>query len=98
MGSNSLSQADEYDPVVIGSGVGGLATALAAVESGMSVAVLEKDKMIGGGTCLSHGGLWAGCNHIAKSQGIEDSRGAVVAEREKNKVRTGSAALIAHLS
>jgi len=76
--SKSPSPAGEYDLVVIGSGVGGLATALAAVESGMSVAVLEKDKMIGGGTCLSYGGLWAGCNHIAKGQGIEDSPEAVM--------------------
>jgi len=75
--SKSPTLASEYDLVVIGSGVAGLATALAAVESGMSVAILEKDKLIGGGTCRSYGGLWAGCNHIAKSQGIEDSRESV---------------------
>ena len=44
----------------------------------MSVAMLEKDHWIGGGTALSHGGLWAGCNHIARRAGIPDSREAVI--------------------
>lgn len=68
----------EYDVVVVGSGAGGLATALAAASAGMSVAVLEKDRLIGGGTALSAGGLWAGCNHLAKAAGLADSRQAVL--------------------
>jgi 3-oxosteroid 1-dehydrogenase len=68
----------QYDVVVIGSGAGGLATALAAADAGMSAVVLEKDRLLGGGTALSAGGLWAGCNHLAKAEGRSDSRQAVL--------------------
>lgn len=69
-----MNPAAEYDVVVVGSGVGGMASALAAAEAGMTVAVLEKDRLVGGGTALSAGGLWAGCNHLAKAEGLADSR------------------------
>ncbi len=39
-----------YDVVVLGSGISGLATALAAHERGLQVLVLEKDDKLGGGT------------------------------------------------
>lgn len=68
----------EYDVVVVGTGIGGMATALAAREAGFSVAVFEKDGLIGGGTCWAHGGIWVGCNHIGKAAGYEDSREAVL--------------------
>src|SRR4051812_39324107 len=68
----------EYDVVVAGSGVGGLGTALAAADAGMSVAVVEKDVLLGGGTALSAGGLWAGCNHLQRAAGLPDSREAVL--------------------
>ena len=66
-----------YDVIVVGSGIAGLSAALAAVESGLSVVVFEKDRLIGGGTALSYGGLWAGCNHLAGAAGIADDRQAV---------------------
>jgi 3-oxosteroid 1-dehydrogenase len=40
----------EYDVVVIGSGVAGLAAALAAAEMGQRVVVYEKAAKLGGGT------------------------------------------------
>ncbi len=43
----------EFDLVVIGGGPGGYATALYGAAAGLSVAVVEKDKM--GGTCLHRG-------------------------------------------
>ena len=44
---------NEFDIVVIGGGPGGYATALYAASAGLSVAVIEKDKV--GGTCLHRG-------------------------------------------
>jgi 3-oxosteroid 1-dehydrogenase len=66
-----------YDVIVAGSGIAGLSAALAAADAGVSVAVFEKDDLIGGGTCLSYGGIWVGCNHLARSAGISDTRDAV---------------------
>ncbi len=44
---------DEFDVVVLGGGSGGYATALRATQLGLSVALVEKDKL--GGTCLHRG-------------------------------------------
>jgi succinate dehydrogenase/fumarate reductase flavoprotein subunit len=68
----------EFDVVVAGSGAGGLGAALAAAEAGLNVVVLEKDRLIGGGTALSAGGLWAGCNHLQRAARLADSRQAVL--------------------
>jgi dihydrolipoamide dehydrogenase len=46
-------EASEFDIVVIGGGPGGYATALYAASAGLSVAVVETDKV--GGTCLHRG-------------------------------------------
>jgi dihydrolipoamide dehydrogenase len=43
----------EFDVVVLGGGSGGYATALRAAQLGLSVALVEKDKL--GGTCLHRG-------------------------------------------
>ena len=45
--------AQQFDVVVLGGGPGGYATALYAASAGLSVAVVEKDKV--GGTCLHRG-------------------------------------------
>ncbi len=49
----SAGGADEFDLVILGGGSGGYAAAFRAAELGMSVALVEKDKL--GGTCLHRG-------------------------------------------
>ena len=72
MASTTRAITLNFDVVVIGSGFGGLATALAAKASGLSTIVLEKSKKIGGGSCHSYGILWVGNNHLQKAAGVDD--------------------------
>jgi glycine/D-amino acid oxidase-like deaminating enzyme len=48
----------EADLLVIGAGIGGLATAGRAAERGSKVVVIEKEKAIGGSAILSGGFFW----------------------------------------
>jgi dihydrolipoamide dehydrogenase len=48
-----MSAEEEFDIVVIGGGPGGYATALYGAAAGLSVAIVERDKV--GGTCLHRG-------------------------------------------
>jgi dihydrolipoamide dehydrogenase len=48
-----VAEANDFDLVVLGGGSGGYAAAFRAAELGMSVALVEKDKV--GGTCLHRG-------------------------------------------
>ncbi len=62
------------DVVVVGSGVAGLAAALALHEMGLRPIVLEKDVKVGGGTTESAGLIWIGDNHLARAAGYRDDR------------------------
>ncbi|KWR69901.1 hypothetical protein RN04_13570 [Arthrobacter sp. W1] len=62
----------EVDLLVIGSGTG-LATALAAKELGLDVAVAEKTKYVGGSTARSGGAFWIPANPVLKREGAVDS-------------------------
>jgi len=48
-----MTETEQYDVVVLGAGSGGYACALRAAELGLSVALVEKDRL--GGTCLHVG-------------------------------------------
>src|SRR3954471_16061814 len=63
----------DCDVLVVGSGAGGLAAAVAAAARGMKVIVAEKDHFVGGTTALSGGFMWVPNNPISKADGIEDS-------------------------
>src|SRR5215470_3404890 len=68
-----------YDVVILGSGIAGLAGALAAHELGLRPVVLEKATALGGGTVHSYGLIWIGQNYLARDAGIADSRDEVLA-------------------
>ncbi len=63
----------EADVVSVGSGIGGLAAAIAASENGLSAIVLEKSGKLGGVTALSVGECWIPGSHVAEQEGIQDS-------------------------
>ncbi|MCB2079233.1 MAG: FAD-dependent oxidoreductase, partial [Novosphingobium sp.] len=63
----------EVDLVSIGSGIGGLSSAITAHDEGLSTVVLERSEQVGGVTALSQGQVWISGNHLARDMGIEDS-------------------------
>lgn len=69
---------DKRDVVVVGSGVGGLATALACAIEGLSVIVLEKSSVIGGTTAWSGGVAWLPGNDQMAALGLPDTRQAAL--------------------
>ncbi len=61
------------DLLVVGSGLGGLATAITAAKSGLSVIIAEKEPLFGGTTARSGGFMWVPCSGPAQRAGIEDN-------------------------
>jgi 3-oxosteroid 1-dehydrogenase len=68
----------EFDLVVVGSGGGGMAAALAAVDAGLSVVVVEKGEKFGGSTSISGGGIWVPNNPTLRKRGHDDSRESIL--------------------
>lgn len=64
------------DVLVIGSGAGGLATAITAKKHGLSVIVIEKEPVFGGTTAFSGGVLWIPGNRHGKANNPADTREA----------------------
>ncbi len=62
----------EYDLLVVGSGAGALAAALRARLAGARVLVVEKDKLWGGTSATSGGGIWIPGSHLAAAVGQPD--------------------------
>jgi succinate dehydrogenase/fumarate reductase flavoprotein subunit len=67
-----------FDVVVVGSGIAGVSTALAARAVGLRPILLEKADKLGGGTSFSMGGIWIGMNHLMLAAGYKDSRDGVL--------------------
>lgn len=66
----------DCDLLVIGSGAGGLSTAVTARKHGLNVLVVEKDSMFGGTTAFSGGVLWIPGNPVSRRANQKDSRDA----------------------
>lgn len=66
----------EVDVLVVGSGAGGLISALVAAKRGASALVIEKSELWGGTSATSGGGIWIPNSHLAQAQGITDSEEA----------------------
>lgn len=66
----------ECDVLVIGSGAGGLSTAITARKHGLDVLVVEKEAQFGSTTAFSGGVLWIPGNPHSVALGIPDTREA----------------------
>jgi succinate dehydrogenase/fumarate reductase flavoprotein subunit len=75
------------DLVVVGSGAGGLSTAITAKKAGLDVVVIEKEAVFGGTTAFSGGVLWIPGNPHCAAAGAKDTRAAA---REYMKNETGA--------
>ena len=64
---------ESFDVVIVGSGGGGLAAALAAHAAGLKPVILEKQRFVGGSTGMSGGMLWIPDNPLMKADGSKDS-------------------------
>ena len=82
--SKGLSQNFDhsYDVVVVGSGAAAMATALGAVDEGLSVLMLESTGKWGGNTSMSGGGLWLPNNPLMQHDKAGDSREEALAYME----------------
>jgi 3-oxosteroid 1-dehydrogenase len=61
------------DLLIAGSGGGGMAAALAAIDSGIEPLIVEKQPLVGGSTGMSGGMLWLPNNPLMQADGIPDS-------------------------
>lgn len=68
--SSDLS--NSCDLLVIGSGAGGLASAVTAAVLGLDVVVIEKERHFGGTTAWSGGWMWLPRNPLARAAGIDE--------------------------
>ncbi|WP_295648756.1 FAD-dependent oxidoreductase [uncultured Dietzia sp.] len=66
------------DLLVVGSGAGGMTTALTAAARGMSTMIVEKADVYGGNTALSGGGVWIPNNPVLAAEGIVDPADSVL--------------------
>jgi len=64
----------EVDVVAVGSGLGGLASAIVAHDAGKRTVVLEKSRKVGGLCAYSGGEVFLPANYLQAAAGISDSR------------------------
>ncbi|TWH72087.1 FAD-binding protein [Modestobacter roseus] len=72
--AGGATQDETFDVVVVGSGAAAFATALGAVDEGLSAVLLESTDKWGGSTAMSGGGMWLPDNPLMARDGVGDSR------------------------
>ncbi|GAA4376171.1 FAD-dependent oxidoreductase [Nocardioides caricicola] len=68
-----MSEAQEYDVVVVGSGGGAMTGAFLAQKAGLSTVVVEKTALLGGTSAYSGGACWLPGSQVQQRAGIADS-------------------------
>lgn len=68
----------DVDVLVVGSGAGGLTSAIAAHEYGGNVLVIEKTDKYGGTSATSGGAIWVPNNHLMAVHGERDTKAAAL--------------------
>ncbi|NPC97482.1 FAD-dependent oxidoreductase [Nocardioides sp. zg-DK7169] len=71
-----MTQAEQYDVVVVGSGGGALTGALLAARAGLRTVVVEKTEYIGGTSAYSGGACWLPGTDVQQRAGLPDSTDA----------------------
>ena len=85
----------DVDVAIVGAGAAGLVAALAAIERGRSVVVLERDAVPAGSTALSSGLVPAAGTKAQAAAGIADTRAAFAADILEKAKHTVDAAAVA---
>src|SRR3546814_3437390 len=68
-----MTEAREYDVVVVGSGGGAMTGAFLAQRAGLSTVVVEKTSLLGGTSAYSGGACWLPGSGVQERAGIADS-------------------------
>lgn len=89
---------DEIDVLVIGAGACGLAAAITAHDSGVSVAIVEKREVPGGNSSLSTGSVPAANSRFQREAGIVDSPEAMVSDLMRIAKETDDLDLVRRLA
>ncbi|WP_257557905.1 FAD-dependent oxidoreductase [Sphingobium sp. CFD-2] len=70
----AIDWAHETDILIVGSGAAALSAAVAAVNEGASVIIVEKGPSFGGTSTKSEGGMWVPNNRFLRARGKVDDR------------------------
>jgi succinate dehydrogenase/fumarate reductase flavoprotein subunit len=73
-----MSPSGSHDVIVLGSGIAGLAAALAAHEMGLRPILVEKSDQLGGTTADCYGLIWVGGNHLMRRAEQDDAREDII--------------------